>query len=132
MSSITRNRALAAFFAVTTGALLFVASPAQAAATSDKDADEACWANADTGQFQCFADEAAFEEAVLEQTGTVLVDPESEYASASRSSDLLASSFVLARFWEDEDYLGAYVSVTSLNSALCSTGGVSGNFSASW
>jgi hypothetical protein len=130
MSISTRSRALAAFFAVTTGALLLLAGPAQAAA-SDKGSGDACWANADTGITQCFADEAALSDAVTEQTGTVLVEEDSAYASRGGASVL--ATFVLARLYENASYLGASTIVTSSSSTICSAGaGVLGNFPAAW
>ncbi len=131
MSSTTRIRALAAFIAVTTGALFFAGGPAQAASPTRADVgDDVCWANADDGRFQCFPDEAAFAEAVAEQTGTVLVDPSSRLTSRPAAGVL--ATYTLARFYEDASYLGSSVAVTSTNSALCSTGSISGNFSVLW
>ncbi len=132
MSSTIRFRAFAAFFAVTTGALLLAGGPTQAApsAPADSGRDDVCWANADTGKVQCFPNEAAFRDAVAEQTGTVLDDPES--GSASGASAALLTTYTLARFYEDANYLGATLSVTSLNSATCATGSVAANFSATW
>jgi hypothetical protein len=132
MSSTNRFRALAAFLAVTTGALLLVGGPAQAAAGSGKDAlDDVCWINADTDVVQCFADEAAFQDAVAEQTGTVLVEEGSDLAS--RASAGILATYVLARLYENPSYGGASTTVTSTNSAICSAGGgVAGNFLAGW
>jgi hypothetical protein len=132
MSISTRSRALAAFIAVTTGALLLVAGPTQAATASDKNAgNDVCWINADTGVSQCFDDEAAFEAAVTEQTGTVLVEEGSAYAS--RGSAGILATFVLARLYENASYLGSSTTVTSTSSTICSAGiGVLGNFPAAW
>jgi hypothetical protein len=134
MSSTIRIRALAAIFAVTTGALLFAGGPTQAAPTSDKGAgDDVCWINADidTDSVQCFADEAAFADAVFEQTGTVLVEEGSDLAS--RGGVGILTTYVLARLYENASYGGSSTTVTSTNSAICSAGaGVLGNFSAGW
>jgi hypothetical protein len=125
MSSTTRNRALAAFIAVTTGVLLLVASPAQAATAPDK-TDEVCWLDSDTGITQCFADEAAFEDAVFEQTGAALV--ESESASASRSAAGILTVYVAARFWDGTSYTSTQIAITTTNSAICTSGsGITGN-----
>ena len=131
MSSTNRIRALAAFFAVTTGALLFAGGPTQAATASDDAGDDVCWINADTDVTQCFDDEAAFEDAVLEQTGTVLVEEGSELAS--RGGAGILTTYVLARVYENASYGGASTTITSTNSAICSAGsGVIGNFPALW
>jgi hypothetical protein len=121
MSSTTRIRALAAFIAVTTGALLVVAGPAQAATSARTDtSDDVCWLNADTDEFQCFTDEVAFEQAVFEQTGAVLV--ESEEAPAARSALGILTVYTAVRFWDGGSYTGTQISVTTTNSAVCTSG----------
>jgi hypothetical protein len=121
MSSTNRIRALAAFFAVTTGALLFAGGPAFAADSARADSgDEVCWSEPQNGDLQCFADEAALSEAVFEQTGTILVDEESSFAS--RSSAGLLATYVLARLYEDPSYGGSTYVVWSSSSTTCNGG----------
>jgi hypothetical protein len=120
MSSTTRNRALAAFIAVTTGALLFVTSPAQAATASDKDAGDICWLDSDTDITQCFANEAELEAAVVEQTGAALV--ESESVPSSRLTFAPAAIYSLIRFWDGGSYTSTSLLITTSNSAICTTG----------
>jgi len=122
MSSTIRIRALAAFFAVTTGALLITAGPAQATGSARAGfGDEACWLNVDTSILQCFDDEDAMSEAIVEQTGTALADPEAGFASRSSAGTLAAT--LLVRFYADPNYLGDVLTITSASSTICTTGG---------
>ncbi len=132
MSSITRIRAFAAILAVTTGALLITAGPAQATGSAHAGSgDEACWLNADTSIVQCFDGEDAMAEAIVEQTDTVFADPEAGYAS--RSSAGVLTTYLLVRFYANPSYLGDSFTVTSTNGAICTTGpGYDNNFNATW
>jgi len=124
--STTRIRALAAFIAVTTGALLLMAGPAQAATASDDKADEVCWLDSDTGISRCFADKAAFQDAVVEQSGAALV--ESESAPPDRSAFAPATVYSAFQFWDGASYTSATYVITTTNSAICTSGsGITGN-----
>jgi hypothetical protein len=129
MSSTTRNRALAAFFAVTTGALLTIAGPVHATGSA-RAGDLACWLDADTSVMQCFDGEGAMTDAIVDQTGSVLADPAAGYAS--RSAGLLAV-YPLVRFYADAGYGGDSLTVTSASSTICTTGpGVQNNLTGVW
>jgi hypothetical protein len=123
MSTPIRNRALAAFFAVTTGALVLIAAPAQAAPGGDP--VQSCWLDSDTGIVRCFDDEAALTDAVA-ATGHVLVEERSAL-SARQPAGVLAS-FVIARFYDGGGYVGATWVVSSSSSTICTSGSVSGDF----
>lgn len=121
MSVQTRIRALAAIFAVTTGALVLIATPAQAASSGRS--DDACWINADTGVTRCFVDDDTLQDAVA-ASGAVLV----EEGTAARLPAGILATYVLARLYDGTSYTGASATVTSSNSAICTTGpGVTGN-----
>jgi hypothetical protein len=133
MSSTIRIRALAAIIAVTTGALLITAGPAQAGSMpkSDSGGGDVCWSTPETAILQCFDDESALADAVFEQTGTVLVEEGSDVAS--RSSAGLLATYVLARLYENASYGGSAYLVTSGSSATCTTGsGLSANLPGAW
>jgi hypothetical protein len=114
MSSTIRIRALAALFAVTTGALLFAGGPAQAGS------GEACWHDTDTRITQCFADEASREDAITEQTGAVLVEAES--ALSARSAVGTAAVFNLLSVWDGASYTSTSLIFTTSNNTICTTG----------
>lgn len=133
MSSTTRLRALAALFAVTTGALLIAGSPAQAAASARADSgrSEVCWSAPGSTAVQCFTDDAALAAAVFEQTGTVLVVEGSGFALRLQAGVL--ATYVLARLYEDASYGGTAFVVSSSSSATCTTGGgTQANLPAAW
>lgn len=114
MSISTRTRVLAAIFAVTTGALMLISGPAQAGS------GETCWLDSDTGVTQCFADEAALENAIAEQTGAVLVETQS--APSARSAAGTAAVYVVLRFWDGTSYTSTELVITTSNSAVCTSG----------
>ena len=121
MSSTTRIRALAAIFAVTTGALLIAGGPAQAADSARTGSTgEVCWSEPKSGALECFADEAKLAEAVFTQTGRILVEEGS--GLASRPTAGLLASYVLARLYEDPSYGGTAYLVLSPSSTTCTTG----------
>jgi hypothetical protein len=122
MSTRIRTRALAAFFAVTTGALVLIAGPAQA--ESKENPAEACWLNADSGVVRCFADEEALQDAVA-TSGRVLIEEDS--AVAARSDADLRASYVIARFYDGGSYSGATFVVSVGSSTACASGTVSGD-----
>jgi hypothetical protein len=124
MSTRIRTRALAAFFAVTTGALLLVGAPAQAAS---KDSPDACWLNADSGVVRCFSDEEALHAAVV-KSGSILIEEDS--ALAARPPAGLRASFVIARFYDGGSYTGGTFVVSVGSSTACASGTVSGDLSA--
>ncbi len=131
MSSITRNRALAAFFAITTGALLITAGPVHASGSARAgEGDLACWLDADTSVMQCFDGEDAMKDAIVDQTGSALADPAAGYSS--RSAGLL-TNYPLVTFYANAGYSGDSVTVTSTSSTICTTGpGVQNNLTGIW
>ncbi|MEO5921669.1 MAG: hypothetical protein ABIQ01_11065 [Pseudolysinimonas sp.] len=120
MSTRFRTRALAAIFAVTTGALALIATPAQAGPRDDP--DRSCWLNADTSVVQCFADEEELVDAVTD-TGRVLI----EGGTAARLPAGLRALFVLTRFYDGGGYTSGTFVVTSASSTTCVSGSVSGD-----
>jgi hypothetical protein len=125
MSTRIRTRALAAIFAVTTGALALIAAPAQA---DTKDTSEACWLDLGTGVTRCFDDEAALEGAVAD-SGSVLVEEDSAEAAsltADRSAGLRAA-YVIARLYDGASYTGGTFVITNPSSTICASSSVSGN-----
>ncbi len=135
MSSTTRIRTLAAIFAVTTGALLLAGGPSQAApsastARADSGGD-VCWSAPGSKVVQCFDGDAELAEAVLDQTGTVLIVEGSDLAARGQAGVL--ATYVLARLYEDASYGGTAFVVSSSSSATCTTGaGLQGNLPAGW
>ena len=124
MSTRIRTRALAAFFAVTTGALVLLAAPAQA---ETKDAPgQSCWLDTGTGITRCFATEEALEGAVA-ASGRVLV--EEEDVAARRPAGLLAS-FVIARFYDGAGYTSSTFVITNPSSTVCAGAGMAGDLPA--
>jgi hypothetical protein len=119
MSTRIRTRALAAFFAVTTGALALIAAPAQAD-TPDKPG-QFCWLDTGTGITRCFDDEAALEDAVAD-SGRVLVEEGSSDA-ARRPAGVLAG-FVIARFYDGAGYTGSTFVVSNPSSTICAASSV--------
>ncbi len=132
MSSTIRIRALAAFFAVTTGALLITAGPAHASGSARAaDGDVACWLDADTSVMQCFDGEDAMNDAIVEQTGSALAEAGS--GVASRSSAGVLTNYLLIRFYAEPSYLGDSVTVSSTSSTICTSGpGVQADMPAGW
>jgi len=122
MSTRIRTRALAAFFAVTTGALLLLAAPAQAEPRGNP--GQTCWLNSDTGVVRCFTDESALE-ASLAATGHVLVEEGS--ALAARQPAGVLAMFTIARFYDVAGYGGATFIVSNSSSTVCASGSVSGD-----
>jgi hypothetical protein len=122
MSTRIRTRALAAFIAVTTGALVLIAAPAQAA-TRDKPG-QSCWLDTGTGITRCFDDEAALEDAVA-AAGRVLVEEDSKLL-ASRPAGLLAS-FVLTRFYDGTSYTSSTFVITNPSSTACASSIITGD-----
>jgi len=124
MSVHTRIRALAAIFAVTTGALVMSAAPAHAAPSGRS--GDACWLDSSTAVTRCFADEAALEAAVAE-SGRILIEEDS--LSARLPAGVLAS-FVLVRFYDGGSYTGATFVITNASSTACSGPAITGNLPA--
>jgi len=114
MSISTRTRALAAIFAVTTGALLLAAGPVQAGS------GKACWHDIDTAITQCFADEEAREDAIKEQTGFQLV--ETDAVDPGRSAVGPAGIFNLLTVWDGASYTSTSLIFTSPSSTICTAG----------
>lgn len=122
MSIRIRTRALAAFIAVTTGALVLLAAPAQAAPGGNP--VQSCWLDSDTGVVRCFANEEALEAAVA-ATGHVLVEEGS--ALAARQPAGVLAMFTIARFYDGASYGGATFVVSNMSSTVCASGSVSGD-----
>jgi hypothetical protein len=125
MSTRIRFRALAAFFAVTTGALVLTAAPAQAEPRDNP--GQSCWLDTSTSITRCFADEAALQDAVAD-SGGILVE-EGEDLAARRPAGLL-TNFVIARLYDGGGYTSSTFVITNLSSTICSTSSVSGNLPA--
>lgn len=125
MSNRIRTRVLAAIIAVTTGALVLIAGPAQAAPHGKP--GEACWLDSGTGITRCFADEAALEDAVA-ASGRVLVEEDSSFA-ARQPAGVLAS-FVIARFYDGSSYTSSTFVITNPSSTVCASSSVLGNLPA--
>ncbi|MEQ1737367.1 MAG: hypothetical protein ABL886_13305 [Rhodoglobus sp.] len=125
MSTRIRTRALAAILAVTTGALILIAAPAQA--DTKKDADGACWLDTSTDVTLCFDDEAALQDAVAD-SGHYLVE-EGDDLAARGPAGLLAS-FVLVRFYDGAGYTSTTFVITNPSSTICASSSVSGNLPA--
>jgi hypothetical protein len=125
MSIRIRTRALAAFFAVTTGALVLIAAPAQAAPGGNP--DQSCWLDSDTGVVRCFTDEAALQDAVA-ATGHVLVEEGS--ALSDRQPAGVLTTYVIARFYDGGGYTSSTFVITSSSSTVCASGSVSGDLPA--
>ncbi len=123
MSTRIRTRALAAFIAVTTGALVLLAGPAQAT-TRDKPG-QSCWLDSGTGITRCFADEAALEDAVAD-SGRVLV----EEGSTARLAAGVLASFVIARLYDGASYTSSTFVITNPSSTICASSSVSGELPA--
>jgi hypothetical protein len=122
MSVSARPRTMASIAFVAAAALSLIASPAWAA---EKPGLDYCWQNADNGRTQCFVDEETMHAAVEEQTHTVIAQP----GVAARSASALATTYVLATWYEDSGYGGAFTQTMSTNSATCSGGFLALNFS---
>lgn len=123
MSTRIRTRALAAFFAVTTGALILIAAPAQAGSRDNP--AESCWLDSDTRIVQCFADEEALQDAVAD-SGRVLI----EEGTAARLPAGTLAAFVLIRFYDGAGYTSSTFVITSPSSTACTAGTVSGDLPA--
>jgi hypothetical protein len=123
MSTRIRTRALAAIFAVTTGAFVLIGAPAQAA--SGGNPGQSCWLDSGTGVTRCFADDAALRDAVAD-SGRVLV----EQGSAARLPAGLRASFVIARFYDGAGYTAGTFVITNPSSTVCATSNVLGNLPA--
>lgn len=111
------RRALVVLIAAIIGTGTIGAAPQQGSAD---DSDETCWYNADTELMQCFEDEDAFESAVEDQTGGVLLyagDP----PPAARGDVTIQATYVLATLYANSDMLGANINVTTSISTMCST-----------
>ncbi len=118
MSTRIRTRALAAFFAVTTGALVLIGAPAQAASAGDP--GQSCWLNADTGVTRCFSDEEALQDAVADARPR----PVEEGSALARTPPAgLRASFVIARFYDGAGATpAAPSSITIGSSTVCAIG----------
>jgi hypothetical protein len=134
-------RTAAATLAAITSALLLASGPANAAVASargsaDASADtlaEACWLNADDGRLQCFADDAELEQAMLSQTGAPLVELVAAPPSATPTETVARANYVFLRIYDGGTYSGSSTTLTTANSAICTTGpGPSGTFPTGW
>lgn len=105
------------------------------AAPASATASDVCWFSIDTGQTQCFADEAALEAAVLAQTGTTLVLAPGAVTPLGRMTAAtgvvtpaaVAATYIVATFYESASYGGGSVSITSASSSLCTSFNYTGN-----
>lgn len=102
------------------------AAPASAAPRDDA-RPAVCWLDADTGDQQCFADDAEFEAAVAEQTGRVVVH-EDDMLAARGIDVVAAATYVIGEFYEGQYYLGVKYNITSSSSTVCASGSKKGNF----
>ena len=123
MSIRIRTRAIAALFAVTTGALVLIGAPAQAA--SGGSPGQSCWLDSGTGVVRCFTNDAELKSAVA-AAGQVLV----EEGSAARLPAGLRAVFVIARFYDGAGYTSGTFVVTNPSSTVCSSSSVSGDLPA--
>lgn len=119
---ITRN-SFSALVAATTLLTLAAAGPAYADDAGDAKSSGACWVDTDRGTTQCFAGVAEMQDAVLAQTGTVLVRQDS---AAARPAGVLAT-YVIADLFTNLSYGGSVTSITSSSSTICASSSVSGN-----
>ena len=117
-------------FATTVAAiagLAGIAAPAAAQPAGDEVADSVCWIDTDTDAVQCFDSDAEFEQAVAEQTGTVVVY-EGDVAGRSAAGAGLLATYVIGEFYEGTYYTGVKYNITSTSTTICTTGaGKSGN-----
>lgn len=121
----TPRLALASIALAATASLTLVAAPAWA---DEKQAADYCWQNLDTGVTQCFVDEATLNATIVAETHSVLAAP----GVLARGSSALLTTYTLATWYEDANYLGAFTKSTSTNSALCAGVGSAANFTSGW
>jgi len=122
------GRASVAVAAAVLGMSLVAAAPANALVSgeSDETTAETCWFNSDTEVTQCFDGQAAFEAAVEDQTGGVLLFA-GEEAPAARGVVAPLATYVLATFYADSNKTGASVNITTTISTMCTTHSFTGN-----
>ena len=86
----------------------------------EDDSDETCWFNIDTEVAQCFETEDAFEAAVEDQTGGVLLfagDP----APAARGGATVQATYILSTLYANSDRSGASTNITTSISTMCTS-----------
>lgn len=124
------GRASVALAAAVLGMSIVGAAPAYAA---EEESTETCWLNLDNDVLQCFENEATFEAAVEEQTGgPVMTGDEAEAAAAARGGVTPMATYVGAIFYENINYGGASLNITTTNPGICTAVFWSNNFPAGW
>jgi len=135
MSGLTPYRRIAASLVIALTATLALAVPAQAAPRAETPLS--CWSNADTGEQQCFEDDATRNAAIEEETGKDLrsglatnlaAAAQLKLGSSVTSLSVSASAtYILAIFYWSANYTDSTWVVTSSYASLCSTYSYSDN-----
>ncbi|TBN56721.1 hypothetical protein EYE40_04515 [Glaciihabitans arcticus] len=121
MTSTTPYKRIAASLVLAFVATVSLAVPAQAAESA---APLSCWSDADTGEQQCFEDDATRDAAIEDQTGTELksgAETNKAAKSTTNARAAVAATYVLATFYWSANYTGSTWVITSGYASLCST-----------
>lgn len=119
------GRPLGTLAAAVLGLTLLAAGPAHAE-PADVEPSGTCWFNTDDEQTQCFANDVAFEAAVEDQTGGVLLLA-GEQAPQARGGVQPLATYIIATLYVDSNYGGSSLVVTTGYSTLCTAHSYYGN-----
>jgi hypothetical protein len=136
MKRITSARLVRAGISLTVAVLgmsLIGAAPANAAAPTPPPAPgTVCWLDLSDGSYQCFDDDAAFQAAVVAQTGAPLLHAGTTSGATSGTTHSAsplptAATYLLGTMYIDQGWSGGALNLTTQFSNLCATHAYVGN-----